>query len=136
MESQKIESKEKFELSPKKQIALELILAGQTNAQVGAAIGKGRNTIWSWRKHDPQFIAALNQRRTRLQNESVEQMNVLCSQSIQLLEKAVEKGDTELALSVIQVLKKVISRQQGNVAPPVEPVLKLQKSSQYTGAKY
>ena len=136
MESQKIESKEKFELSPKKQIALELILAGRTDAQVGAVIGKGRNTIWSWRKHDPQFIAALNQRRSLLKSESVDQMNALCSQSIQLLEKAVEKGDTELALSVIQVLKKVISRQQGNVAPPVEPVLKLQKSSQYTGAKY
>ncbi len=136
MESQKTESKEKFELSPKKRIALELILAGQTDAQVGAAIGKGRNTIWSWRKHDPQFIAALNQRRSCLQSESFEQMNALCSQSIQLLEKAVEKGDTELALGVIQVLKKVISRQQGNETPPIEPVLKVQKSSQCTGAKY
>lgn len=128
MESQEIKSKEKFELSPKKRIALELILAGQTDAQVGAAIGKGRNTIWSWRKHDPQFIAALNQRRSCLQSESVEQMNNLCSQSIQLLEKAVEKGDTELALSVIQVIKKVISRQQENVLPPKEPVMKVQKS--------
>ena len=125
MESQKIESKEKFELSPKKRIALELILAGQTDAQVGAAIGKGRNTIWSWRKHDPQFIAALNQRRSWLQNESVEQMNALCSQSIQLLEKAVEKGDTELALGVIQVLKKVIYNQRLNVTSPIEPVLKV-----------
>jgi hypothetical protein len=127
MESQKIELKENFELSPKKRIALELILAGQADAQVGAAIGKGRNTIWSWRKHDPQFIAALNQRRNRLKSESVEQMNVLCSQSIQLLEKAVEKGDTELALGVIQVLKKVIYSQRGNVAPPIEPVLKVRK---------
>ena len=130
MESQKTESKEKFELSQKKQIALELILAGQTNAQVGAAIGKGRNTIWSWRKHDPQFIAALNQRRSWLQNESVEQMNALCSQSIQLLEKAVEKGDTELALGVIQVLKKVIYNQHLDVTPPIEPVLKVQNSGQ------
>ena len=136
MESQKTESKEKFELSQKKQIALELILAGRTDAQVGAVIGKGRNTIWSWRKHDPQFIAVLNQRRNRLKSESVEQMNVLCSQSIQLLEKAVEKGDTELALSVIQVLKKVISRQQGNEAPPIKPVLTVQKSSQCMGTKY
>ena len=104
MESQEIKSKEKFELSPKKRIALELILAGQTDAQVGAAIGKGRNTIWSWRKHDPQFIAALNQRRSWLQNESVEQMNALCSQSIQLLEKAVEKGDTE-TIAVTLALK-------------------------------
>ncbi len=127
MESQKIESTENFELSPKKRIALELILAGQTDAQVGAAIGKGRNTIWSWRKHDPQFIAALNQRRSWLQNESVEQMNALCSQSIQLLEKAVEKGDTELALGVIQVLKKVIYSQHLNVALPIEPVLKVRK---------
>ena len=125
MESQEIESKEKFELSQKKRIALELILAGQTDAQVGAAIGKGRNTIWSWRKHDPQFIAALNQRRSWLQNESVEQMNALCSQSIQLLEKAVEKGDTELALGVIQVLKKVIYNQRLNVTSPIEPVLKV-----------
>ena len=130
MESQKTESKEKFELSQKKQIALELILAGQTNAQVGAAIGKGRNTIWSWRKHDPQFIAALNQRRSWLQNESVEQMKALCSQSIQLLEKAVEKGDTELALGVIQVLKKVIYNQQVDVTPPIEPALKVRDCGQ------
>ena len=130
MESQKTESKEKFELSPKKRIALELILAGQTDAQVGAAIGKGRNTIWSWRKHDPQFIAALNQRRSWLQNESVEQMNALCSQSIQLLEKAVEKGDTELALGVIQVLKKVIYNQCFNVIPPIESVLKVRNGGQ------
>ena len=130
MESQKTESKEKFELSQKKQIALELILAGRTDAQVGAAIGKGRNTIWSWRKHDPQFIAALNQRRSWLQNESVEQMNALCSQSIQLLEKAVEKGDTELALGVIQVLKKVIYSQQVNVTPPIVPVLKVRNCGQ------
>ncbi len=125
MESQKTESKEKFELSPKKRIALELILAGQTDAQVGAAIGKGRNTIWSWRKHDAQFIAALNQRRSCLQSESFEQMNALCSQSIQLLEKAVEKGDTELALGVIQVLKKVIYNQRLDVTSPMTPVLKV-----------
>ena len=130
MESQKTESKEKFELSQKKQIALELILAGRTDAQVGAAVGKGRNTIWSWRKHDPQFIAALNQRRSCLQSESVEQMNALCSQSIQLLEKAVEKGDTELALGVIQVLKKVIYNQQVNVTLPIEPVLKVTNGGQ------
>ena len=136
MESQKTESKEKFELSQKKQIALELILAGQTNAQVGAAIGKGRNTIWSWRKHDPQFIAALNQRRSWLQNESVEQMNALCSQSIQLLEKAVEKGDTELAQAVIQVLKKIIYSQHLNVASPIEPVLKVRKGRPRGGVKY
>ena len=127
MESQEIESKEKFELSPKKRIALELILAGQTDAQVGAAIGKGRNTIWSWRKHDPQFIAALDERSSLLKSESVKQMNALCSQSIQLLEKAVEKGDTELALGVIQVLKKVIYSQHLNVALPIEPVLKVRK---------
>ena len=136
MESQKTESKEKFELSQKKQIALELILAGQTNAQVGAAIGKGRNTVWSWRKHDPQFIAALNERRSRLKSESVEQMNALCSQSIQLLEKAVEKGDTELALSVIQVLKKVIYNQRLNVTSPIEPVLKVRKGRPRGGVKY
>ena len=136
MESQKTESKEKFELSPKKRIALELILAGQTDAQVGAAIGKGRNTIWSWRKHDPQFIAALNQRRNCLQSESFEQMNALCSQSIQLLEKAVEKGDTELALGVIQVLKKVIYSQHLNVASPIEPVLKVRKGRPRGGVKY
>ncbi len=130
MESQKTESKEKFELSPKKRIALELILAGQTDAQVGAAIGKGRNTVWSWRKHDPQFIAALNQRRSWLQNESVEQMNALCSQSIQLLEKAVEKGDTELALGVIQVLKKVIYNQRLDITSPIEPVLKVRNCGQ------
>ncbi|HEY9781948.1 MAG TPA: hypothetical protein V6D09_17630 [Leptolyngbyaceae cyanobacterium] len=136
MESQKIELKENFELSPKKRIALELILAGQTDAQVGAAIGKGRNTIWSWRKHDPQFIAALNQRRAGLKSESVEQMNALCSQSIQLLEKAVEKGDTELALGVIQVIKKVIYSQHLNVAPPIEPVLKVRKGRPGRGVKY
>ena len=130
MESQEIKSKEKCELSPKKRIALELILAGQTDAQVGAAIGKGRNTIWSWRKHDPQFIAALNQRRNCLQSESFEQMNALCSQSIQLLEKAVEKGDTELALGVLQVLKKVISSQRLDVTPPIEPVLKVRNDGQ------
>ena len=52
-------------------------------------------------------------------------MNALCSQSIQLLEKAVEKGDTELALGVIQVLKKVIYNQRLNVTSPIEPVLKV-----------
>ena len=136
MESQKIESKENFELSPKKQMAVELILAGQTDAQVGAAIGKRRNTIWSWRKHDPQFIAALNERRSRLKSESVEQMNALCSQSIQLLEKAVEKGYIELAQGVIQVLKKIIYSQHLNVASPIEPVLKVRKGRPRGGVKY
>lgn len=114
MPNQEIQSGENFTLHPKKRLAIDLILAGETDAQVAAAVGKKRNTIWMWRKHDAQFIAALDERRAKLQSESIFQMNSLCFESILLLERAVQKGDKELALEVLQVLKRVIYNRQAN----------------------
>lgn len=114
MPNQKIQSGENFSLHPKKRLAIDLILAGETDAQVAAVVGKKRNTIWMWRKHDAQFIAALDERRAKLQSESIFQINNLCFETILLLERAVQTGDKELALGAIQVFKRLIYNRQAN----------------------
>lgn len=94
-------------LSAKQYHAIELILAGKSDAQIAETVGKRRNTIWQWRNHNPQFIAALNQRQKQLQEESVKQMENLCSQSLEVIERALDdvgelKPGVQLALAVIR----------------------------------
>ncbi len=46
-------------LTAKQRQAIELIAAGNTDTQVGAVVGVGRDTVNRWRNHDRDFKKAL-----------------------------------------------------------------------------
>lgn len=111
-ESNKIEQHKKIlMLTISQQNAIELLLAGKSDAEVANAVGVERVTVCQWRNHHPDFRAVLNELRLQMWEASVSRLNSLQSRSIQVVEEAIEKGDTEVALGIIQALKGLVDNQ-------------------------
>ena len=76
-------------LSVEQRNAIDLLLTGQTDAEVAAAVGVTRQTVCSWRCHHPGFQAALNARRAETWGRTVDRLR-------DLLPRAVERLAVEL----------------------------------------
>ena len=48
-------------LSIEQKNAVDLLVTGATDADVAAAVGVNRTTIWTWRTSVPQFMAAVEE---------------------------------------------------------------------------
>ena len=81
------EGDEDRHLSPKKEKALELLLAGKTVTQAAKEIRVSRQTLSDWKNHDPIFIAELNRRRGELWDAARERLRGLLSQAVDVLEE-------------------------------------------------
>lgn len=110
--SNKIEQHKKIlMLTISQQNAIELLLAGKSDAEVATAVGVERVTVCQWRNHHPDFRSVLNELRLQMWEASVSRLNTLRSRSIEVIGEAIEKGDTEAALGIIQILKGVVDNQ-------------------------
>lgn len=92
-------------LSAKQQIAIEMLFMGKTDLEVAEVIEVGRDTIWRWRNHNSDFIAAWNELNGLVWTALVSRVMNLFSRSVEAIEEAIEKGDTEVALALVQSLK-------------------------------
>ena len=71
------------------QNAIDLLMTGQADAEVAAAVGVTRQTVCTWRRHHPAFQAALNARRAETWGRTVDRLR-------ELLPRAVERLAEEL----------------------------------------
>lgn len=116
-ESNKIQQHEKiFLLSITQQNAIELLLAGKSDVQVANAVGVERVTVCQWRNHHADFKTVLNELRLQMWEASVSRLNSLRERSIEVVEEAIKKGDTEVALGIIEVLKGLANNQHESAA--------------------
>jgi hypothetical protein len=76
-------------LSVEQQNAIDLLVTGQGDAEVAAAVGVTRQTVCTWRGHHPGFQAALNARRAETWGRTVDRLR-------ELLPRAVERLEAEL----------------------------------------
>lgn len=99
-------------LSIKQQEAVNQILLGKNDKEVAAAVGVKRGSIWRWRQ-EPQFQAALakGQQQTELYRTRFEG---LISQSLDLIEQALNNSDVDVALAVVLV-SDVVSRSERKI---------------------
>lgn len=66
-------------MDPKHDRAIDLLLAGRTPSEVGAAVEVCRETVWRWTK-DPEFDAELRRRRSAVRSATTD---ALCEANLE-----------------------------------------------------
>jgi DNA-binding CsgD family transcriptional regulator len=93
-------------LQPEQERAIALILTGATDQAIADAVGVTRQTVNTWRNHNPEFIAALNQRRAVIWEGSIERLRGLAGAAIDALADALEDADPKQArAAAVHILK-------------------------------
>ena len=77
-------------LQPEQEKAIVLILTGATDQAVAEAVGVTRQTVNTWRHHNADFMAVLNQQRAAIWAAHVERLRGLATGAIDVLEEALE----------------------------------------------
>jgi len=72
-------------LSPKQWLAIELMAAGRSFAQVCARCGVDRKTLYRWRHDDRRFVTELRARRRALFDGAADRLAALLPQAVRVL---------------------------------------------------
>ncbi len=80
-------------LSPEQELAIALLLQGQTDQAVADAVGRDRTTLWKWRTRVPFFIATLEARRQEQFGQASQRLRNLLDKAIDNIAGAVAEGD-------------------------------------------
>ena len=85
--------------------AVDLLVAGRTDAEAAEAVGVTRQTVCGWRNHHPAFQAELNARRIDVWGGACDRLRALLPRALDALEAAVggEKPDWRAAAKVVEL---------------------------------
>jgi hypothetical protein len=89
-------------LSPRQLTAIDRLLAGETVTLAAAAAGVCRETVCRWRRHDLQFIAALESRRAELREAVRSRLLSIAHRALENVARAVDQGDVRTSLIVLR----------------------------------
>jgi hypothetical protein len=84
--------------------AIELLLGGATDGEVAAAVGVRRETVWSWRRESPVFMATLERRHAEVWGSAGEKLRSLLMGASMNLAKAVEEGKLGASIEVLKAV--------------------------------
>lgn len=76
-------------MTPQQQRAVDLLMQGTRAAEVAAAVGVDRVTVWRWRQM-PEVEAEINARRHELWDASIERLRSLVPQALETLASELE----------------------------------------------
>lgn len=119
-------------LQPKRQRAVELLLAGKTHAEVGEALGVRRETIWKWTQN-AEVAAELHcrrQARQELVGDLLDAAAVEALQTLQALMVAPEVPPAVRVRAAAQLLDRagVVATHRVEVAQELQEPLTLQEA--------
>ncbi|MDO9547055.1 MAG: hypothetical protein Q7J07_09960 [Pelolinea sp.] len=80
-------------INPKQEKAIDLILSGMADGEIGEQVGAARQTISRWRNQDTDFIMALQQRRAQVRDKHMDSLTELVEMAIGVVRKAIVYGD-------------------------------------------
>ena len=109
------------ELTQQQQAALELLLQGMTDAQVGAQIGVDRTTIFRWRKSE-LFGTELDHHRRALMEQSTARLQTLLDPALDILEKQLAGDDPKTQLRAAAILVRLAT--PARIRPVASPTKK------------
>ena len=90
-------------LNPEQIAALDLVVAGNTDAHVASEIGVTRQTVNVWRNHHPAFRAELT-RRLREMSESLANRSLSVRlKALDVIEEAIENGSVNAAIAYLRL---------------------------------
>ena len=91
-------------LSDEQLLAIPLIIEGKTDAEVGEAIGKSRETINRWRNHDENFSKELKAARKTYLNSQIMALSASKGKAITVLNELLESDDEKIKLQAATLL--------------------------------
>lgn len=100
-------SQDQITLSIKQLNAIDLLVTGKTDQEVGEAVGVARQTVCRWRLHNPLFQAQLNIRRKEVWSASADRIRSLVPSALTVLEKELLGGGQGATRTALAVLKMV-----------------------------
>src|SRR5688500_20100455 len=83
--------------------AVDSLITGATDAETAARVGVTRTTISEWR-HNPLFVATLEQRRAELWRAPQEKLRSLAMKDVEKLAVAIESGDLKASVDILQFI--------------------------------
>jgi hypothetical protein len=89
-------------LSPEQLNAIPLLCTGMSDAEVGAAVGVVRETVWSWRNELPAFMAELEKARQQFISGAVDKLRSALPKAVHNIVTAVEGGDLKASLALLK----------------------------------
>jgi hypothetical protein len=93
-------------LSERQLNAIEAIISGATDSTAAKWAGVTRQTVNTWKRHNPDFIAELNRRREAVYGASCDRLRGLVSEALDAIEKELQSGTSEAykcALKLLQI---------------------------------
>ncbi len=96
-------------LSVEQRNAIDLLVLGQSDADVAERVGVTRQTVCDWRNHHIAFQAALNRRRLEIWAGSADRLRGLVERAIDALAEGLDaQADPKLRqAAAVQVLRAV-----------------------------
>jgi len=106
------------ELSIEQQNAIDLLVQGKTDAEVGDAVGVARQTVCNWRNKNAQFIAELNTRRKDIWQSQEDKLRALVAEAVDVLADDLRCSDAKARSEAA----KFLLRACGFYGQSIEPV--------------
>ena len=106
------------ELTVEQQNAVDLLVTGQSDREVAAAVGVSRQTVCAWRNYQPWFRAELTRRRNEVWRTSGDRLRALIPKALATLEGGLNEYAADPVKAALAVLK--LAGAERLVAPPDE----------------
>ena len=120
-------------LREKQETALAALRGGSNFPQAAEAAGVGRATVYRWMQSDPHFRAAYNAWQQEQAESAQARLLKLADQAVDVVEKALTRGDQKVAVGVLKSIGAMRRPQRGATDPQV---LKLQMQLQRERDKF
>lgn len=96
------------ELSIEQHNAIDLLIQGKSDREVGEVCGVARQTVTNWRNNSAGFVAELNRRRLDVWDVQTDRLRALVSEAVTVLEADLQSDDLRLRqAAAIHVLRAV-----------------------------
>ncbi|MBM3136767.1 MAG: helix-turn-helix domain-containing protein [Chloroflexi bacterium] len=112
-------------LDGKQEKALEMILQGEKDVAIAERLGINRTTIYRWRKHDSEFMEALDERQTLMREAARQGLMDLMDTALETVKEALSNGDSRTRLQAARMVLDMLNvkKQEEKKEPSVIDLL-------------
>jgi transposase-like protein len=91
-------------LNDKQERALQMIILGDQDIEIAAALGINRKTIYRWRKYDVQFMRALDERQAIMREMAQNGLLELTEGALEAVRAALKDKDNRVRLQAARLV--------------------------------
>jgi len=99
-----METNSESNLDGKQEKALEMILQGEKDVVIAERLGIHRTTIYRWRKLDADFMEALDERQTLMQEAARNGLMELTDAALEAVKEALKDKDNRVRLQAARMV--------------------------------